>query len=61
MKLREVDNLLLNMSGGLMPEHLSAREKKLLAKEFGKDWLLVLGYQTNLEYLEEKANAPHKE
>ena len=55
MKLREVDNLLLNMSAGLLPAHLYDREKKLLEKEFGEDWLFVLGYQDNLTYIEEKA------
>jgi len=53
-KLREVENLLLNMTGGLMPADLNKHEVELLEKEFGKDWLLKLGYQTNLEYLEEQ-------
>lgn len=55
MKLTEVENLLLNMSAGLSPEHLTEMEKKLLKKEFGEDWLFKLGYQDNLTYIEEKA------
>lgn len=50
----ETDNLLLNMSSGLQPKDLSAREQMLLKRRFGKEWLFKLGYQTNLEYLESK-------
>lgn len=40
----ETNNLLLNMSGGLLPENLSKRETALLEKRFGKDWFYILGY-----------------
>lgn len=52
----ETDNLLLNMMSGLEPQHLSEREKVLLKRRYGKNWLFKLGYQTNLEYLEQHAN-----
>ena len=42
------------MSGGLEPENLTENENKLLRKEFGKNWLVKLGYQSNIEYLEHK-------
>lgn len=38
------NNLLLNMSGGLLPEHLSQNEINLLEQRFGKDWFHELGY-----------------
>ena len=40
----EVENLLLNMTGGLLPEHLSMEEVELLVAKFGEDWFTVLGY-----------------
>ena len=40
----ETNNLILNMSGGLLPEHLSSYEVKLLESRFGKDWFHELGY-----------------
>jgi len=40
----ELGNLLLNMSGGLLPEHLSKQEVDLLTKEYGNDWFEKLGY-----------------
>jgi hypothetical protein len=55
MQLSYIENLLLNMSGGLKPEDLNEHERKILEAELGKDWLLKLGYQTNLEYLEMKS------
>lgn len=54
----ETDNLLLNMSGGLLPKDLTEREIVLLKRRFGRDWQFKLGYQSNLEYLEEKAREP---
>lgn len=51
-------NLLLNMSSGLTPDELQPEEVEMLVKEYGKDWKLKLGYLTNLEYLEEKADEP---
>lgn len=41
----ETNNILLNMTGGLLPEHLSAREIGLLTKRFGGDWFHKLGYK----------------
>jgi len=40
----ETNNLLLNMSGGLFPEHLSENEVDLLRKRFGTNWFEELGY-----------------
>ena len=45
IKINEVDNLLLNMQGGLLPESLSKKEIKLLENEYGKYWFKVLGYE----------------
>lgn len=39
-----VDNLLLNMNGGLLPEHLTESEVLALKDKFGEDWFNVLGY-----------------
>ena len=41
----ETNNILLNMSGGLLPENLSENEIKLLEQRFGKDWFHKLGYE----------------
>jgi hypothetical protein len=38
------NNLLLNMSGSLLPEHLSSDEITLLESRFGKNWFHELGY-----------------
>lgn len=43
----EIDNILLNLSSGLLPKNLSAHEVELLEKEFGKDWFERLGYKEN--------------
>ncbi len=40
-----LDNLILNMSGGLLPEQLSESEIQLLVDEYGKDWFDYLGYK----------------
>lgn len=40
----ETNNLLLNMSGGLLPKDLSENEVKLLRDRFGPDWFTKLGY-----------------
>lgn len=45
MKISDVDNLLLNMSAGLLPENLSPNEIKLLEDKFGKNWFETLGYK----------------
>lgn len=39
-----VTNLLLNMSGGLLPENLTGDEIDLLAGKYGPDWFEKLGY-----------------
>ena len=40
----DLDNLLLNMSSGLLPEHLRKDEINLLEKKYGKNWFAKLGY-----------------
>lgn len=55
MKLSQTDNLLLNMSAGLLPKDLNKHEVSLLKRRLGTNWLLKLGYQTNLEFLESKS------
>ena len=47
--MKEVDNLLLNLSGGLLPKDLQPDEVELLKKEYGDDWFEKLGY-TEPEY-----------
>lgn len=49
MSNKEVANIILNLSSGLLPENLSQDEILLLEKEFGVDWFGVLGY-TEPEY-----------
>lgn len=39
------NNLLLNMSGGLLPEHLTKDETNMLEARFGPDWFHKLGYK----------------
>ena len=46
--MTELTNLLLNMSSGLLPEHLKEREISLLEKEYGKNWFEELGYNKKL-------------
>lgn len=43
-EITEVGNLLLNMMSGLLPEHLSEYEIRLLELEFGENWFDELGY-----------------
>jgi hypothetical protein len=38
------ENLLLNMTAGLLPEHLAPNEIELLTKKYGKNWFETLGY-----------------
>lgn len=40
----EVDNLLMNMSAGLLPEHLAEDEVKLLEERYDMNWFTDLGY-----------------
>lgn len=49
MKLRYVENVLLNMSAGLLPNELNKYEIQVLIDEFGEDWFEKLGY-TEPEY-----------
>ena len=47
--ISDVENLLLNMSGGLLPKDLQPDEIKLLESKYGPDWFTKLGY-TEPEY-----------
>jgi hypothetical protein len=49
IRIDEIMNLLLNMSGGLLPEHLNEDEVRLLEAEYGVEWFDELGY-TEPEY-----------
>ncbi len=49
----DVTNLLLNMSGGLLPEDLSEEEVNMLKEKYGEDWFEELGY-TEPEYRKPK-------
>ena len=49
----DVDNLLLNMSGGLPPENLTNDEIAALVKRYGSGWFERLGYS------EPKYKRPH--
>lgn len=40
----KVDNLLLNMTAGLLPKDLDQEEVTLLEERFGKNWFSELGY-----------------
>lgn len=51
----EIDNLLLNMSGGLLPENLTVDEVSLLKDRYGDDWFAKLGY-SELIYNKPKGN-----
>ncbi len=42
--MTELENLLLNMSAGLLPEYLSNDDVRLLVKKYGEDWFENLGY-----------------
>ena len=44
IEIDETTNLLLNMASGLLPEHLTPREVKMLENKFGKNWFEELGY-----------------
>ncbi len=44
IKLSKVENILLNMQGGLLPKDLTKEEVELLEKEYGKDWFIELGF-----------------
>lgn len=38
------NNLIINMSGGLLPEHLTKDEVSLLVARYGDGWFEKLGY-----------------
>ena len=39
-----MENILLNMQGGLLPKDLTKKEINLLKKEYGENWFEELGY-----------------
>lgn len=43
-KIDEIDNILLNMSVGLLPKNLSKDEVELLKNKYGENWFNKLGY-----------------
>lgn len=43
-QIDEIDNLLLNMTAGLLPKDLTESEVQLLEDRYGKDWFTELGY-----------------
>jgi hypothetical protein len=43
-EMSEVDNLLLNMMSGVLPEYLTEDEVELLIDEYGENWFEELGY-----------------
>lgn len=50
--MRPVENIVLNMSAGLLPEDLSRTECIILKEEYGPNWFTQLGYD------EKKYNKP---
>lgn len=44
IKFDEAENLLLNMSGGLLPEYLSDDEVKVMIARYGENWFEDMGY-----------------
>jgi hypothetical protein len=40
----EIDNIVLNLSAGLLPEHLSQDEVQMLTSRYGVNWFEELGY-----------------
>jgi hypothetical protein len=56
--LSYLENLLLNMSAGLLPINLSRGEIEMLIEKYGPDWFEKLGY-TEPEY--EKPDNPTKD
>lgn len=44
MMFNELDNLLMNMSAGLLPENLCLEEVELLKGKYGNNWFEKLGY-----------------
>lgn len=54
--LTPLSNLLMNMSSGLLPEHMSKQEIKMLEKEYGTNWFEKLGY-SELKYKKPKKSS----
>ena len=44
MTISEVDNIIFNLSGGLLPEYLCKDEVDLLINKYGVNWFEKLGY-----------------
>jgi len=42
--MHEIDNLLYDLCGKLLPEHIDKKEVGLLEKKFGANWFNILGY-----------------
>jgi len=40
----ELENLIMNMSGGLLPEYLNEAEVALLQEKYGENWFEKMGY-----------------
>lgn len=55
-----VENLLLNMTAGLLPADLDEEEVKLLEDRFGKNWFNELGYNDD-EYERSKYDHYNKQ
>ena len=49
MKIPEYLNISLNMTAGLLPEHLTENEHKILVEQYGDNYFVALGY-TEPEY-----------
>lgn len=47
----KTNNILLNMSGGLLPVDLSQDEIDLLKERFGPEWFHKLGYKESEGYI----------
>lgn len=43
-KLDKIDNLLLNLAGGLLPKDLTEDEVDLLKERYDENWFNQLGY-----------------
>ena len=43
-EIDEVDNIILNMSAGVLPEYLVEDEVNMLVSRYGEDWFEKLGY-----------------
>jgi len=44
-QISEVENLILNLSGGLSPGDLQPDEVKLLVEAYGENWFEKMGYE----------------